>query len=102
MIVIEIPTEPGRLPSVVELSAPDFLRLGIIEAFRAGDPIPTSIDEAAAYLRHYHPNLWPFHSAEAADLWAEQFPGPHSGAVRFAVRSFMAAIHNPKREVFHV
>lgn len=96
MILIEPRADDS--PIVREVSTPHFLRLGAAEASWAGDPIPGSVDEAAAYFRQYSPRFWCFYSAEAADLWAEQFTGPESDTLRHAARYFLASsVHRPGR-----
>jgi hypothetical protein len=97
MILIELHTE--ELPSVREVPAPHFLRLSVVEAFRAGDPIPVSIAEAIAYLNEYHPSLWAFQDAEAADLWAASYEGFAAETVRDALRYFVNGYQPLQREV---
>ena len=90
MILIEI-DDPNELPSIREVEQLHFLRLAVVEAYRAGDPIPACVDEAAAYLRRQHsPRLWSFFTVESAERWANLCPGHLGDALRYIVRDFMA------------
>jgi len=90
MILIEMQGPCGS-PVIREVGPPDLLRRAVREAYQAGDPIPVSVDEAAAYLREYSPRFWAFYSCESADRWADQYHGPQSDTIRRAIRHFMTA-----------
>ena len=97
MILIEM-HEPDEMPTIREVGQLHFLRLAVVEAYRAGDPIPASVDEAAAYLRQHSPRVWAFYSLESADQWADQCPGPHGDALRFIVGDFVVTRYAEQSE----
>ena len=93
MILIEQAAEHDELPIIRVVATLHFLRLAEAEAYRAGDPIPVSEDEAAAYLRQHSPYLWTFYSPEEMDRWAEQFAGPQAAALCQVSRLFLASFY---------
>jgi hypothetical protein len=89
MILIER-SNPGELPTIQRVAMPYVLRLAAVEAHRAGLPMPTSLDEAAAVMRDYSPRFRTFYTPDEADKWADAYEGMQSEAIRHAVRHYVA------------
>jgi hypothetical protein len=97
MILVEL-FNPGELPSVSRVPQPYLIRLAVVEAYREGSPIPSTVDEAAAFLRHHSPRYWTFYTPDEADKWAESYEGEQGEGIRHAVRYFVADSYQSEPE----
>lgn len=97
MILLEL-HQPGELPVIRRVASGFLVRLAVVEAFRQGQPVPSTVDEATALLRDHSPTLWTFYTPDEADKWAEDYDGEQAEAVRHAVRYFVADTYAPPPE----
>jgi len=97
MILVEL-NQPGDRPTVRRVPPPYLLRLAVVEAYRQGLPIPSTLDEATTFLRGDSPRFWTFYAADEADQWAESYEGAQGEAVRQAVKGFVAGSYTAQPE----
>jgi hypothetical protein len=91
MIIIELFSGKDETPSIYEVSQPHLIRLAVVEAYRAGNPIPATVPDAAAYLCDHSPRFWAFHSIEAASDWVRRYNGPSHALIKFIVQNYLVS-----------